>query len=115
MMSNTNRVEALRDLVELRVPVSAALARLSEFGWSSDLELVTLATHDLAGALDYFVAGSLDEASLCAWAEAIQGREDVELDPAARDILAEALFELSTPELFGPVVEVVESVRQRLQ
>lgn len=73
MTSNTSRVEALRDLVELRVSVSDALTRPSRFDWSSAHELITLAINDLDRALDRFDAGSLDEAGLCAWAEAVQG------------------------------------------
>jgi hypothetical protein len=62
-----------------------------------------------------FQAGSLDEAALSAWAEAIHGREDSALDTTDRDILAEAVFEASTPELFGTMAEIVESVLRRLQ
>lgn len=115
MTPNAGRAHALRDLVELRRPVSDALARLSAHDWSSDVDLVTVTTHDLTHALEGFDDGSLDGAALSAWAEALQGREDIALDPVTRDLLVEALFELSTPELFGPIEEVVSGVRARLR
>lgn len=114
MTPKTVRADALRNLVKLREPVSDALARLSSFDWSSDVELVVVTTSHLACALDGFDDGSLDGTALSAWAESLQGREDITLDPVARDMLAEALFELSTPELFGSIEEVVASARARL-
>lgn len=114
MTPNPSRADVLRDLVELREPVSDALARLSSFDWSSDVELVVVTTRHLVRALNAFDDGSLDGTVLSAWAESVQGREDIALDPVARDLLAEALFELSTPELFGSVEEVVASVKTRL-
>lgn len=115
MASNTSRTEALRNLVELREPLPAALTRLAEFPWPSERELITLVAHDLTRALEAFDAGSLDEEGLCTWAETLQGREDIALDPADRDLLAGALFELSTPELFGSMAGVIESVKGELQ
>lgn len=114
MTSKHNRVEALRDLVEFRLPVSDALARLTNLDWGSDEDLVTLTVRDVVRALDRYRVGSVDDAALCDWAEALQGREDVSLDPVDRELLADALFELSTPELFGDMVEVVALVRERL-
>jgi hypothetical protein len=113
-MAKRSRLEVLKDLVELRAPVNETRAQLAEFDWHSELELITMTTHDLARALTRFEAGSLDETDLSDWAEALQGREDVALDPPTRELLSEALYELSTPELFGPMSEVVNTVRSRL-
>ena len=81
---------------------------------TSNPERQTLTIRDLRRALDHFDQGALDEAGLVAWAEEVHGREDVELYPGDRDLLAAALFELSTPELFGPIADVINKIRQRL-
>ena len=81
---------------------------------TSNPERQTLTIDDLKRALDEFDAGALGEADLVAWAEEVHGREDIELDHAARELLADALFELSTPELFGPMTDVVSEIRRRL-
>ncbi len=114
MTSNTKRQEALLDLVELRTTVVDALERLSAFGGPTEDPGVTLTVRHLSRALDDFDARALDEADLVAWAEAVHGREDIEVDPVERDLLADALFELSTPELFGPMTQVVSEIRRRL-
>lgn len=114
MTWNLRRQEALRGLVELRNTVGDALARLSELEWSSEQELVTLVVGDVARAIDRYETGLLREDELSAWAEAVHGREDVALDPADRDLLADALYELSTPELFGAMTEVVQALKARL-
>jgi hypothetical protein len=62
-------------------------------------------------ALDAFSRGALPASLLEAWAEALHTAEDVILDVGDRDFLAEALFELSTPELFGSMEEVVARLR----
>ncbi|WP_426300244.1 hypothetical protein [Arthrobacter sp. R-11] len=114
MTSHQSREEALRDLVELRCPVPEALKRLSAFGWASDTELMKIVLEDITRALKRFEAKSLAAQDLEAWAEALQGREDLLLDPTTRDFLADALFELSTPELFGPMADIVSDLRTRI-
>lgn len=115
MTSKPSRVEALRDLVELRGSVSDALVHVSEFKWEVDGDVVILTVRDLSRALDGYSAGLVDETSLCDWAETAQGRDDIVLDAGDRDLLADALFELSTPELFGDMAEVVGLIRERLR
>ncbi len=66
-------------------------------------------------ALDRFERGGLSASTLERWAEAIHTAEDVEFDPSCRDDLSQAIFELSTPELFGTMDEIVERLRARLQ
>lgn len=115
MTSNPIRRDALLDLVQMRCPVREALARLSAFALASQVDLVTLRVRDLVRALDEFGAGTVDADDLSAWAEAVHGREDIALDSTDRSLLADALFELSTPELFGAMNEIVDSLRHRLR
>ncbi len=47
------------------------------------------------------------------WAEVVHTEEDIEGDWADRDFLSQAIFELSTPELFGSMEEIVARLRER--
>jgi hypothetical protein len=114
MTSNSRRQDALRALIELRAPLAVATAGLTDFPWPGEEPGVTLTLGDVSRVLDLFDAGTLSETDLTAWAEEVHGREDIELDPADRDLLADALFELSTPELFGTVPDIVSELRRRL-
>ncbi|MEV7637775.1 hypothetical protein AB0N71_16565 [Pseudarthrobacter enclensis] len=114
MVSQEQRREAVYDLIQLRCPLDEALARLSTFEWPSREELATVFARDIGHALDEFWAGKISADDLCAWAEELQGREDIALHPEDRDFLADALFQLSTPEICGPADEVAVALRLRL-
>lgn len=56
-------------------------------------------------------ASTLPEHSLGAslpltWAETVQGHDYVALNDEDRDLLAQAIFELSSPELFGFIDQI---------
>jgi len=114
MTSHAERHEALRNLIELTSPVGAAMERLSPFPWPGEDPAVTLTAEDLGQVLARFEAGTLTEDDLVTWAEEIHSREDIELDPADSDLLADALVELSTPEIFGSIPDIVSGLRRRL-
>ncbi|MCY1675769.1 hypothetical protein OVA06_13805 [Pseudarthrobacter sp. SL88] len=113
MVSQEQRREAVYDLIQLRYPLQEALARLSPYKWPSQEELATAFARDIDHALDEFWAGKISADDLCAWAEEVQGREDIALNPEDRDFLADALFQLSTPEICGPADEVAVALRLR--
>ncbi|WP_133247063.1 hypothetical protein [Pseudarthrobacter sp. AG30] len=114
MVSQDQRRDAVDDLIRLRRPVRESLAQLSTFEWSSQAELATAFARDIAHALDKFWTGKLSAEYLCAWAEELQGREDIALNPEDRDFLPDALFQLSTPEICGSAEDVAVVLRQRL-
>jgi hypothetical protein len=99
------RTEAVRDLVELRVPPGQAAASLQRFPWDSDVELRTLTRVDAVRALRRYGAGGLSADELEQWAQALEGRDDVGLEDGYEDLLKDFLFELSTPELTEPITD----------
>ncbi len=106
--------EAPRDLLEMRQPVSSALERLAKMQAPAGTGPVVLTLQGLRRVLDLYAAGDLDDASIERWAEAVHGRDDIELAGLEREVLAEALFELSSPELFGPVPQIVGDLRLKV-
>ena len=97
------RADVLRDLITLRVPVADATAALARFGWDSDDELVTLTRADVVRVLRGYTDGALTVDDVHAWAEALEGRDDVGREAGFADALTEFLFEAATPELAGPL------------
>jgi hypothetical protein len=65
--------------------------------------------------LESFLAGVIDAHEIEVWAEAVQGRDDIGMREPDSELLGEALFELSTPELFGTANTTVPALLERLR
>ncbi|SEB39309.1 hypothetical protein SAMN04489807_0436 [Microbacterium hydrocarbonoxydans] len=76
--------------------------------------LVVLRLQDIDAAIRRFVSGRASAEDLADWAECVHTVEDIDLDDAARDLIAQALFELSTPELFGSMEDISTSLLRRI-
>lgn len=112
MSKYTNRASAREALLALAPDLADALDALRRFDvLADDTSFLGRATVRLA--LDAFVQCELSAELLERWAEAVHSAEDVELDSADQEFLSEALFELSTPELFGSMEEIVAGLRDR--
>lgn len=97
------RRDALRDLIELRVPVEQAEAALAEFRWDSDDDLDTLTRVDATRILSRYQTGQLTATACQRWAAALEGRDDLGFEGGWEDALKELLFEIATPELAEPL------------
>lgn len=97
------RRAAVRDLVELRVPVQRAVDALARFEWDSDEELHTLTRADALRLLERYQRHELTAEDCQLWAEALEGRDDLGLEDGFEDKLKEFLFEIATPELTKPL------------
>lgn len=98
---HAQREDALRALVELRVPVATATAALASFDWDSDRELVNVTCADAVRVLQQYLAGKLTAEDCQQWADALEVRDDVGREPGFEDELTEFLFEIATPEVAG--------------
>lgn len=115
-MSDYTDRESARDALLALVPdLDAAFEALGRFEPPASGSSVQLDRATVRLALDAFTRGDLSPAVLERWAEAVHSADDVELDSADQDFLSEALFELSTPELFGSMEEIVVRLRERDQ
>lgn len=114
MVTDTARVTALMDLLDLKVPVANALAALSGFGWDEE-ELVTVTTGHIAAVLDRFREGTLGAEEVVAWAESVHLRDDIGRQAGAEDVINQVLVEMSSPELFGDLGETAPALHRLLQ
>jgi hypothetical protein len=98
-MTVDERIQALLDLIELREPIPAAIKHLRRFPWDSDAGLVALTGNDLIRILDAYLAGEVSDTGVEAWAEALEGRDDIVYEPKQAYILKQIVFELANPLL----------------
>ena len=94
------RQAVLRSVVSLSQPLDEALGRLEafEYTWPHS-PLVELSCSDVVAVLELHLAGALDASQVERWADAVEGREDIEFAPGQEEVLSEVLFRLSTPEI----------------
>lgn len=102
------RRELLLDLIEARRPAHEVRAELRRFAWDSP-QLVELGPEHVAKVLQRYLRREWSATDVEAWAEALEGRDDVGYSPGARERIADALHELSTPEVSGPLTDEVAS------
>ncbi|HWJ67119.1 MAG TPA: hypothetical protein VNT31_10605 [Nocardioides sp.] len=108
------RTRILQALVDAVLSPDAATSALAAFSWDSEDELVELGLDRLGLVLQRHLAGEIDDQQLSAWAEAVNGRDDIGYDGAHDVLVSGVLFELSTPELFGPLHELADHARTRI-
>jgi hypothetical protein len=72
---------------------------LASYGWDSDAELVTVTADDVRSILQRYVAGALSGDDLTHWAEIIEGRDDIALDPVHQEALGVVVFALANPDI----------------
>ncbi|MHB1534617.1 MAG: hypothetical protein ACYC1D_08405 [Acidimicrobiales bacterium] len=102
-MTADDRTEALQALIELRKPIQDVVDRLRAFPWDSETAFVTLGGNEIVRVLDRYLAGSVDNADLETWANAIEGRDDLAYDPSREVVLKHVIFECANPLLSGPI------------
>ncbi|MFQ6197665.1 hypothetical protein [Streptomyces sp. NPDC000405] len=95
-----NRRGPLEDLVHWRgaLPVLLQAVRQGHVATS-----VVFGCDHVVAALEKAVSGLVTPDELVAWAQAVHFEDGVDIEDAYQDLLTQFLFEVSSPELFGPV------------
>ena len=96
-----SRLSSLNELINFTKPVSVATNELSAYEWDIDRPLVKLKVEHLTRVLAQYLSGALSAAQIQTWANAIEGREDIEFDPSSSVGLA--IHELANPLLTQPL------------
>ncbi|WP_392507569.1 hypothetical protein ACF3NT_11555 [Naumannella halotolerans] len=114
MSEPVDRRTLLKSLVTLAGDVEATLESLRTSGVAEPVR--TLGQFDrthVRHGVEAFLSGEVSADLLERWAEAVHSAEDVALDPSDEAFLADALFQLSTPELFGSMEAIVAAISER--
>jgi hypothetical protein len=98
-MDANEHATILVDLLSLRIPLDEAIAAVRALPWDSADELAVLDRAAARSALHRYRSGELTAENLEAWAEAIEGRDDVGFEPGHEEALSEFVFETANPSL----------------
>ncbi|HEX7921638.1 MAG TPA: hypothetical protein VF583_11840 [Bradyrhizobium sp.] len=108
-----NRHAALLSLVHFDAPISDLETRLQSLGWDSN-EVVTLTRQHIADVLERFASDRIDAAAVEAWANLIECREDIRLEPGQDKVVRAAIHDLANPELQGKLRDVAPRILSSL-
>jgi hypothetical protein len=115
---STIRLEAVRRVVEIEGSLGAAIEALHAFPWDWNGQRVKFTADHLRNAIAAFSGGSISENELIAWADALEVRDDVEASgstEAEKELLQDALFRISTPELNAMLMaQTVQDILKQL-
>jgi len=101
----TTRREYLEFLLQYDRPIKDITKALKTHGWDCDDELVALTSSHIRGVLSRFLAGNLVTADVEAWANAIEGRDDIGFDSEYEQFLIDVVFFLANPRLNEQLTE----------
>jgi hypothetical protein len=96
-MNMRERKQILMRVVAFERPLAPLCEALSAYGWDCAEELVQVTRRDLVNALQHFVRGGASAQEIEAWANVIEGRDDLAYD----DDSAELIHILANPALEG--------------
>lgn len=96
------RRDLLTDLVELRRPISDVVSRLRQYHWDVDRPIVFVGTVDVVRILEFYLSGEVSADTITEWADALEMREDVQVD----ERLFEFFMEASSPEIHEPISKI---------
>ena len=94
-----NRRDVLKDLINFKGDLSLLEKELTKFEWDSDEELVVLKLTHLENVLNRYLSDEIPKNEVCDWANTIEMREDIGINPEMENAIKELLFELANPEI----------------
>jgi hypothetical protein len=97
------RTAALLDVVRLRRPLAEGVLTLGSFAWDCDVELVALRRADAVGTVERYLRDAISADDLRRWAEVLEGRDDLGLEPLHENVLKDFLTEIANPEIFESI------------
>ena len=89
----------LNHLLNYDADLANTIQALMALGWDAPGALVTLQRTHLSNVLRRYLQGALSEEHVEAWANAIEGREDIDYAPGDASLLADMIFTLANPLL----------------
>lgn len=96
-----SRLEIVRQLLDLSVPLDSAASALRRFGWDYEGEQAELRRKHLKNVLNLYLDERLPAADVERWANLVEGREDICFEEGAEEAIGEILYQLANPVLVG--------------
>ena len=99
MTEDDRRLVLVRELLEFSKPVDEVARNLAQFSWDFEATGVVLTRKHIANVLRRFLNRELTSDQVVDWANAVEGRDDVEYSADQDQILSQSVFELANPLL----------------
>jgi hypothetical protein len=93
------RKGALDSLLRLEHPVEQHVVILSAFSWDAEEEYAFLSLLHVKHVLGQFIEQRIDASEVEAWANLIEGRDDIGFEYNEKIMLQDVLYELANPAL----------------
>jgi hypothetical protein len=98
------RETLLRSLIKRERPTNGIVKELAQFPWDSETALQTVTVEDGVSVLRRFLIGELNATDLEDWANAIEGREDLEYGSGPRgQVLKRVIVEMANPTMYRQI------------
>ncbi len=97
------RERILLRLVEASDAIQNIQKDLSNLPWDSDKPLVTLTRPDVVRVLHRYLGEAMSSNDVEGWANAIEGREDIQYEIGYEEPLSEVIYQLANPLLTVPL------------
>src|SRR2546429_9993909 len=94
-----DRRTVLEDLIRFDADANVLADELGAVPWDSERELIELRREDVVAILKRFLSSELDGGAVERWADLIEGRDDIGLDPMHADQLKAGNYELANPTI----------------
>jgi hypothetical protein len=98
-----SRTQLLANLLRYSHPLEETIANLRQFPWDSEVALIVLSRNHVVELLERYLLGNLANCDVEAWANAIEGREDINYESGHENILQEIIHILANPVLTEPL------------
>ncbi|MES2359101.1 MAG: hypothetical protein V4529_12285 [Gemmatimonadota bacterium] len=92
-----DRASLLRSLIDFDDPIQEIMAELQQLPWDVEIPVVQFSVGDATSVLRRYEAGQLSAPDIEAWANAIEGRDDIGIDDHLD--LREMIYQLANPSL----------------
>lgn len=111
-----SRTQLLSNLLSYSHPLEQTVASLRQFSWDAEAGLIILSRNHAIQLLERYLRNDLANSDVEAWANAIEGREDIDYESGYEDSLQEIIHILANPILTEPLdVELAERLLKKLQ
>lgn len=98
-----SRAALVAEIVRNPIPDPSVIEELAAYGWDCENELVTVSVDDVLSVLQRFRKGELTAARVRAWANRIEGRDDIAYQFGGEGVVNEAVFWLANPYINWPI------------
>ena len=94
-----SRVELLNKLITMQDSVDTIVKNLEKYRWDVSEELVLFEKKHMLNILCTYLKGKITELEVENWANAIESREDIEIEICSKRLINEIIYELANPYL----------------